>query len=1328
MKVLATIFRRPLLVGLLVFIIFLFLTQYLTYQRYLLRKNAEQKEVTSVANAAKERMQATLNYSFATSKILAFVVERFGEPRNFDSLAYSLLRSNKFIDAVQLTRKGTIIQIYPLKGNESVIGYDILADSNRNREALKAIKKKELFFSGPFELKQGGLGVVGRQPVFINDEFWGFAAVVIRLPTLLREAGISNNESSDFAFELSKINPNTQQEEFFLKYPATFNKNSYLVVDVPDGEWKLYVQRKNTTSIRDVLPFGLLGVILSILGGIFAWYLTRQPQKLSQLVKDKTEKLTTSEKNFRVLLESITDAFVALDRSWCYTYMNRKAGQIFNRDPEKMIGKHIWTEFPEGEGRPFHKAYEKAMNEGRYIYLEEHYEPYNLWFENHIYPSDNGIAVFFRDITGRKKNEEKILKMSRLYDFSRQVNQVIIDVTNEPSLFKSICDVAVSVGNFRMAWIGMVNEELHTVDPVSFSGEERGYLVQIKKITTENIREGKGPTGTALREGITVVCNDIETDLNMIPWKTEAMERGYKSSISLPVSKLGRVVGSLSLYASEKDFFDQEEVEMLERIAANISFSLDNYEKEKLRRQAEIGLKTNEIFIRSLINASPDIIYIYDLEESKNVYINEGMQKMLGYSENETRNMGENLIAQLMHPDDFSIYLKQTFPQYKQLPDDQLLVHEFRMRDKAGKWHWLLAKESIYQRKTDNTPKQIFGVVTDITERKKIEQEIFHANEMLEQAEEHAGLGSWEYDVLKQQGRWSKQMFRLFGLPLRATPPDFENFLGLIHPDDRHLVKAALDDMVAGRNPVVHLFRTNPELTELKYLMPSWYAEKDNSGRTIRFSGTAYDITRQYLAERQIIGEKEISDTIINSLPGVFYLYNRQGKFYRWNKNFETVLGYSATEIEKLHPLDFFDNPDKELLTEKINNVFLNGEDSVEADFLLKSGEKIPYYFTGRSIDYHGELCLMGVGIDISERVAAQQLLQDTAYELSVSEKKYRLLFESNPLPLWIYSLKDFRFIDVNNAAIEHYGYSKAEFLSMTLMDIRPPEDIPLLLEWLKSDDISARNEKKIWRHYKKDRSLIQVEIRSYDTVFNNEPVRLTLVMDVTEKLMLDKKIHESLESVRMLTAHIQNIREEERKRIGREIHDELGQQLTAIKMDVAWIDKKTPAEADQVKMKLKNIISLLDSSNLSIRKILNELRMGILEHQSIEEALQWQGQQFTDNTGIPIELNCPGSIVKLDEMVATCLFRVFQESLTNITRYAKAKKVIAWLTQDQNFINLSIEDDGIGFDPSQLKTTKSFGILGMKERVASLNGMFELITTPGKGTRIEIKIPLNHA
>lgn len=115
-----------------------------------------------------------------------------------------------------------------------------------------------------------------------------------------------------------------------------------------------------------------------------------------------------SQENLLAVLERISDAFVALDKNWCYTYMNKKAGEIFNRDPLSMIGKNIWTEFPEGIDLPFYKAYYKAMETQQYIHLDEYYPPFNKWFENNIYPSEEGLTIYFRDITSRKLEEQQI--------------------------------------------------------------------------------------------------------------------------------------------------------------------------------------------------------------------------------------------------------------------------------------------------------------------------------------------------------------------------------------------------------------------------------------------------------------------------------------------------------------------------------------------------------------------------------------------------------------------------------------------------------------------------------------------------------------------------------------------------------------------------------------------------------------------------------------------------------------------------------------------------------------------------------------------------------
>jgi PAS domain S-box-containing protein len=137
--------------------------------------------------------------------------------------------------------------------------------------------------------------------------------------------------------------------------------------------------------------------------------------------------------------------------------------------------------------------------------------------------------------------------------------------------------------------------------------------------------------------------------------------------------------------------------------------------------------------------------------------------------------------------------------------------------------------------------------------------------------------------------------------------------------------------------------------------------------------GVGWDVSEKVKVQQQLLTEKDLSNTIINSLAGIFYIFNQQGKFYRWNKNFEVVSGYSPEEIEKMSPMDFFPDEEKALIMQRITNVFVTGEDNVEAHVLTKSGEKLFYYLNGRAVNYNGEMCATGIGLDLSEIVKARQ-------------------------------------------------------------------------------------------------------------------------------------------------------------------------------------------------------------------------------------------------------------------------------------------------------------------------------------------------------------------
>lgn len=231
-------------------------------------------------------------------------------------------------------------------------------------------------------------------------------------------------------------------------------------------------------------------------------------------------------------------------------------------------------------------------------------------------------------------------------------------------------------------------------------------------------------------------------------------------------------------------------------------------------------------------------------------------------------------------------------------------------------------------------------------------------------------------------------------------------------------------------------------------------------------------------------------------------------------------------------------------------------------------------------------------------------------------------------------------------------------------------------------------------------------------------------------KKALEKKYEETQhmnEHLRELSAHLENIREEERKHIAREMHDELGQFLTGLKMDIRWLDKRLPDSKENAasREKLTEMATMVDEAVLFVRKLAAELRPSILDDLGLIAALEWHSQEFSRRFNIEAEFRSEVPDLKTSSVVATGLFRMFQESLTNVARHASAKKVSAYLEVD-GFIRLSIKDDGKGFDLNGIGDRKTLGLLGMKERAFMIGGKLEIISSPGQGTTIIIKVPLH--
>jgi signal transduction histidine kinase len=239
---------------------------------------------------------------------------------------------------------------------------------------------------------------------------------------------------------------------------------------------------------------------------------------------------------------------------------------------------------------------------------------------------------------------------------------------------------------------------------------------------------------------------------------------------------------------------------------------------------------------------------------------------------------------------------------------------------------------------------------------------------------------------------------------------------------------------------------------------------------------------------------------------------------------------------------------------------------------------------------------------------------------------------------------------------------------------------------------------------------------------FNAMAVKVRNAKTELEQKVIERE--QMTEQLRNLSAHLQNIREQERIHIAREMHDELGQLLTGFKMDVSWLKKKYSTDDPDIREKLTEMESLINDAVSFVRKIAAELRPSILDDLGLIPALEWQSKEFHKRFGIEVEFNSKVQELHTTELIATGLFRMYQESLTNVARHSGASRVQAVLQTSIAHISLTIADNGKGFDINGIGERKTLGLLGMKERAFMIGGKLDINSKPGEGTTVSIKVP----
>ncbi|MFO7720304.1 MAG: PAS domain S-box protein [Gillisia sp.] len=301
-NIIGRIIGKPAMAGFISFLFFLFLGILLCFQRYQILHEVEQQEMSNLLGLVENNIDQSLQNSYSVVLSLALLIDSKGEINNFEEFAPQLVERNSSIDVVQLVPNGVITHIYPMERNQEAMFLNILKDSTLSKEAQKAIDSRKMYFAGPLELKQGGMAVVGRLPVFIKNEFWGFSAVIIKLDNLLEHAGISELAEDKFLFQFSKLDAATGEEVFFLPETLDIDRSFSKAVVLPDGDWKFYIAPRNTSAVLFLmLPVGILVLLLCTWLGWIVYNLLKQPAKLQALVQVQAGELMISEIKFRTI-------------------------------------------------------------------------------------------------------------------------------------------------------------------------------------------------------------------------------------------------------------------------------------------------------------------------------------------------------------------------------------------------------------------------------------------------------------------------------------------------------------------------------------------------------------------------------------------------------------------------------------------------------------------------------------------------------------------------------------------------------------------------------------------------------------------------------------------------------------------------------------------------------------------------------------------------------------------------------------------------------------------------------------------------------------------
>ena len=946
---------------------------------------------------------------------------------------------------------------------------------------------------------------------------------------------------------------------------------------------------------------------------------------------------------------------------------------------------------------------------------------------------DNKIAgtiSVITDITFQKQSEIRLRQGNRALSMLKDCNQILVRADNEAELMQEICEMIVQIGGYRMAWIGFAEQgRIRNVCAVAQPGFEDDYLAQITWDSSDD-----NPTGMAIRDETTQVSiHNFLADSKMALWHEAALRNGYQSCVAFPLKNAESTFGALTIYASVPDAFDSEELSLLTELADHLAYGIAALRERENHKLAEEQIREMALFP----DLNPDAVLQVDatgqIKKTNSIAVEMGLgvgiqltDILPDFNELDLPSCIDTGMSPLNHESQFEDgFLQWTIRGVPELGLAFLYSKDVTKRKQAEQEAEARAKEW----------KDTFDAINEFVSVHDLDFKIVRANKALADR-----FGKSPNELI---GKYCYELFHGMDEPWPNCP----------HAQAMRSENAVTEEV---NDPNIGC-----------PLMVSVSPVFDSRGRPIGGVHIAKDITERKHAEQRLELERAKLKNILDTMSDSVYIVNQNFDIEYANPALENE--YGTVDGRKCY--QYLHN-----LTETcpwcVMEKVLNGE-VIKSERSSSANGKIYDLIDTPLKNSDDSISKLGIRHDITLLKRNEERLKQTNQKLmdaTQAERNQRQLAEAlvdaafalnrslkpdEVLPLILEKVKETIPYELATITLleDDTFYDACRQADVDLLIIPsdtkeryPLDDFPLLMKMRQSGEpiqIQDTHQEPDWmvvedfewcQSFLSAPLIVEEQVIGFVNLFAGQAGFFT--QENVDRLVafaahaaiaiqnawLVERIKAGSERLQSLSHRLVTIQESERQLIARELHDEAGQMLTSLKLDLHLLGKNA-SQPDQVVEKVAEMEHSVDEILTNLHRLAVALRPASLDHVGLVSAIRQHVESVGEKQGFKVSFKSDEFQKRLPPNVETVLYRIVQESLTNIVRHAQATQVDVLLTDREGKLIMIIEDNGIGFNLEHLPTGDHLGLFSMRERAEMINGNLVIESTPGFGTTIKVEI-----